>query len=53
MKTYRFKVVLGPDEDAEGNAAWFARCPALESIGGATSDAPDKKRCAASTNLSA
>jgi predicted RNase H-like HicB family nuclease len=25
------------DEDAQGNPAWFARCPALESIGAATS----------------
>jgi predicted RNase H-like HicB family nuclease len=37
MKTYSFKVVLKPDEDASGNPAWFASCPALESIGGATS----------------
>ncbi len=37
MKTYSFKVVLEPDEDAAGNAAWFASCPALESIGAATS----------------
>lgn len=37
MKTYSFKVVLEPDEDAEGNPAWFAYCPALESIGAATS----------------
>jgi predicted RNase H-like HicB family nuclease len=37
MKTYNFKVVLEPDEDAAGNPAWFASCPALESIGGATS----------------
>ncbi len=37
MKTYRFKVVLETDEDAQGNPAWHARCPALEAIGGATS----------------
>jgi predicted RNase H-like HicB family nuclease len=37
MKTYSFKVVLEPDEDAQGNPAWFAYCPALESVGGATS----------------
>ncbi len=37
MKTYSFKVVAEPDEDAAGNPAWFAYCPALESIGGATS----------------
>ncbi len=37
MKTYTFKVVVEPDEDAEGSPAWFAHCPALESIGGATS----------------
>ena len=37
MKTYSFKVVVEPDEDAEGNPAWHAYCPALESIGGATS----------------
>ena len=37
MKTYTFKVVVEPDEDAQGNPAWFAYCPALESIGGATS----------------
>jgi predicted RNase H-like HicB family nuclease len=37
MKTYRFKVVLEPDEDAQGNPAWFAHVPALESIGAATS----------------
>ena len=36
-KTYIFKVVLEPDEDAEGNPAWHAYCPALASIGGATS----------------
>jgi predicted RNase H-like HicB family nuclease len=29
--------VVEPDEDAAGNAAWYAYCPALESIGGATS----------------
>ena len=37
MKTYTFKVVVEPDEDANGNPAWFAYCPALEKIGGATS----------------
>lgn len=37
MKTYSFKVVVEPDEDAAGNAAWYAYCPALESAGGATS----------------
>ena len=37
MKTYSFKVVVEPDEDAQGNPAWLAHCPALESIGGATS----------------
>ena len=29
--------MLEPDEDAEGNPAWHAYCPALESLGGATS----------------
>ncbi len=38
MKTYGFKVMLEPDEDAAGNAAWYAYCPALESVGGATSE---------------
>lgn len=37
MRTYNFKVVLEPDEDAEGNPAWQAYCPALETLGGATS----------------
>lgn len=37
MKTYTFKVVVEPDEDALGNPAWYAYCPALASIGGATS----------------
>jgi predicted RNase H-like HicB family nuclease len=37
MKTYSFKVVVEPDEDADGNPAWHAYCPALESVGGATS----------------
>jgi antitoxin HicB len=32
MKTYVFKVVVEPDDDA-----WFASCPALESQGAATS----------------
>ena len=37
MKTYSFKVVVEPDEDAQGHSAWYAYCPALESVGGATS----------------
>ena len=37
MKTYSFKVVVEPDEDAQGNPAWFAHIPALESVGAATS----------------
>lgn len=37
MKTYTFKVVVEPDEDADGHAAWFAHCPALETIGAAAS----------------
>jgi len=37
MKTYSFKVVVEPDQDAAGNSAWYAYCPALASIGGATS----------------
>jgi predicted RNase H-like HicB family nuclease len=37
MRTYSFKVVLEPDEDAEGSPAWHAYCPALETLGGATS----------------
>ncbi len=37
LKTYSFKVVVEPDEDAQGNAAWYAYCPALESVGGAAS----------------
>jgi hypothetical protein len=37
MKTYSFKVVVEPDEDAQGDPAWYAYCPALESVGGATS----------------
>jgi predicted RNase H-like HicB family nuclease len=37
MKTYSFKVIVEPDEDAQGNPAWYAYCPALESVGGATS----------------
>jgi predicted RNase H-like HicB family nuclease len=37
MKTCTFKVVVEPDEDALGNPAWHAYCPALESIGAATS----------------
>ena len=37
MKTYSFKVVVEPDEDALGNPAWHAYCPALEGVGAATS----------------
>ena len=37
MKTYNFKVVVEPDVDAQGDPAWHAYCPALESVGGATS----------------
>jgi predicted RNase H-like HicB family nuclease len=37
MKTYTFKGVLEPDEDVEGNPAWFADCPALEATGEGTS----------------
>ena len=37
MKTYTFKVVVEPDEDALGNPAWHAYCPVLESVGAATS----------------
>jgi predicted RNase H-like HicB family nuclease len=37
MKTYSFKVLLEPDEDALGNPAWHAYCPALEAVGAATS----------------
>jgi predicted RNase H-like HicB family nuclease len=37
MKTYNFKVVVEPDEDAQGDPAWYAYCPALESAGAATS----------------
>jgi len=37
MRTYSFKVVLEPDEDTQGNPAWHAYCPALETLGGATS----------------
>jgi predicted RNase H-like HicB family nuclease len=37
MKTYTFKVVLEPDQDAEGKPAWHAYCPALVGIGAATS----------------
>jgi len=39
MKTYTFKVVVEPDEDADGNPAWHAYCPALVSTGAATSGA--------------
>jgi predicted RNase H-like HicB family nuclease len=37
MKTYTFKVVVEQDEDALGQPAWHAYCPALESLGAATS----------------
>ena len=37
MKTYNFKVVVEPDEDAQGDPAWHAYCPAFENVGGATS----------------
>ena len=37
VKTYSFKAVVEPDEDAASNAAWYAYCPALEGVGGATS----------------
>ena len=37
MKTYSFKAIVEPDEDARGNAAWFAHCPAPESLGAAAS----------------
>lgn len=37
MKRYTFKVVLERDEDAQGNPAWHAYCPALETMGAATS----------------
>jgi predicted RNase H-like HicB family nuclease len=37
MKTYSFKVIVEPDEDALGNPAWHTYCPALEGIGAATS----------------
>jgi predicted RNase H-like HicB family nuclease len=37
MKTYTFKVIVEPDEDAQGNPAWHAYCPALVDIGASTS----------------
>lgn len=37
MKNYTFKVVVEPDQDAQGNPAWHAYCPVLESIGAVTS----------------
>ena len=37
VKTYDFRVVLEPDEDAQGNPAWHAYCPAFADIGAATS----------------
>ena len=33
MKTYSFRVIVEPDEDADGNPAWHAYCPALEGLG--------------------
>ena len=37
MKTYRFKVVMEPDEDFDGNpSGWHAYCPVLESQGAST-----------------
>jgi len=37
MKTYSFKVVIEPDEDAQGNPAWHVYCPALLKLGASTS----------------
>lgn len=37
VKTYTFRVVVEPDEDASGNPAWHAYCPALESLSAASS----------------
>ena len=37
IKTYNFRAVIEADEDAEGNPAWHAYCPALDDIGAATS----------------
>lgn len=37
MRTYSFKVIVELDEDASGDPAWHAYCPALEGVGGATS----------------
>jgi predicted RNase H-like HicB family nuclease len=37
MKTYSFKVVVRLDEDAQGDPAWHAYCPALDSVDAATS----------------
>jgi hypothetical protein len=37
MKTYSFKASVETDEDAEGRPAFFASCPALESLGAAAS----------------
>ncbi len=37
IKTYNFRVVIEADEDAQGNPAWHAYCPALQGIGAATS----------------
>jgi predicted RNase H-like HicB family nuclease len=37
LQTYDFPVVLEPDQDAHGNPAWHAYCPALAEIGAATS----------------
>jgi hypothetical protein len=43
MKTYTFKVVVEPDEDALGNPAWHAYCPAP----GCRPDEPSESRLAA------
>ncbi|MGH9585216.1 MAG: type II toxin-antitoxin system HicB family antitoxin [Bryobacteraceae bacterium] len=37
MRIYTFKVIVEPDEDAAGNPAWHAYCPALAELGAATS----------------
>jgi len=44
MKAHSFKVVVEPDEDAAGNAVWYAYCPAPEGVGGATSGRTREKR---------
>jgi hypothetical protein len=43
MKTYTFKVIVEPDEDAQGNPAWHAYCPTLVSEE-QLPDEPGKKR---------